>query len=182
MAFAGSDDERRCFDDCLFQREVDFGSLTCTYPYVPFCVWLETHHGDFDGVRQGLAEADRVRKLEGEFRQSVIRFDMFVKAIVYGSESETFRRLSGGLTRAQWEREKWHEKMVVEQAPYAVQQAAGEADILYAAFARYAREVFRNQKRILRRRLTTQTQTPSPRLCRRRRRAESGFWKSSSRQ
>jgi signal transduction histidine kinase/DNA-binding response OmpR family regulator len=100
------------------------------------------------------AQADRVRELEGEFQQSMIRFDMFINAIIWGSESEAFRRSSGGLTRAQWEKDGWHEAMVVEPAPYAVQQAAGKADIYYAGFAKYARGVLRNQKRILRLRLT----------------------------
>ena len=58
---------------------------------------------------------DEVRVLEGRFGETMVDFDMFIKAMIWGSESEEFRNSSGGLTFAQWQRRGWHEKMVVKQ-------------------------------------------------------------------
>ncbi len=93
---------------------------------------------------------DDIRILEGELRQSMIRFDMFVKAMIWGSESKAFRQSCGGLTFAAWQREGWNGTMVVRTAPHSVRQVAGKADLCYGGFSKYARQVLKNQRRILR--------------------------------
>ena len=45
---------------------------------------------------QSPEEAGNIRVLEGQFRASMIDFDMFIKAMIWGSESEEFRKSSGG--------------------------------------------------------------------------------------
>ncbi|MFH1563597.1 MAG: ATP-binding protein [Nitrospirota bacterium] len=103
---------------------------------------------------QNTEEMDEFTILEGQFRETIITFDMFIKAMIWGSEGEAFRMSSGGLTLASWERNGWNKVMVVKQAPYRIQQLAGMADIYYAGFSKYVKKVMRGQKRILRLKLS----------------------------
>ena len=101
---------------------------------------------------------DQVRIVEGEFRKSMLRFDMFIKAITWGSESKSFQRSCGGLTWKEWERSGWSDSMVVPQMSGPVRQAAAVADIYFGGFSKYARLVLQDQKRLLRRRLENDTE------------------------
>ena len=55
---------------------------------------------------QNPEDMDQIRIIEGELRRSMINFDMFIKAMIWGSQSEAFQRSCGGLTRAEWERSR----------------------------------------------------------------------------
>ena len=99
------------------------------------------------------ADTEALADLEGQLRDCMIRFDMFVQAMVCGSESDAFRTRAGGLTYDAWTRSDWNETMTVRQAPDSVQQAAGNAEIEFNELARYAKEVFKCQRRILRMKL-----------------------------
>ncbi|MCH5374322.1 MAG: hypothetical protein JJ992_10110, partial [Planctomycetes bacterium] len=102
---------------------------------------------------QNPEEFDQLRVQEGGFRRSIVRFDMFIRAMLWGSNSRAFRQGHGGLTLVEWQRTGWQEVMVVSQAPFSVRQSAGEADIFFGGFARYGQEVLAGQRRILRLRL-----------------------------
>lgn len=99
---------------------------------------------------QDAAETDKIRRLEMAFSASIITFDMFVKAIVWGSESPQFRTSTGGLAFAEWERKGWSRNLVVMPAPKHVQQLAGEADIYYSGFAKYGKKILAGKKKIMR--------------------------------
>jgi len=49
-------------------------------------------------IVQDSEELNEIRNLEGRFRDAIINFDMFIRAMIWGSESEAFKRASGGLT------------------------------------------------------------------------------------
>lgn len=98
-------------------------------------------------------DMEQIRIIEGEFRQSMINFDMFIKAMVWGSRSEAFQHSYGGLTFAHWQRSGWNDVMEVGKAPPAVRQLASTADLYYGGFAKYARAAMQNQRRLLRARL-----------------------------
>ncbi|MCM8794372.1 MAG: diguanylate cyclase [Candidatus Omnitrophica bacterium] len=93
---------------------------------------------------------ETIRHLEGQFRETMITFDMFTKAMIWGSESPAFKRSAGGLTLAQWERRGLKGRVVVEQAPSLLQELAIQADHHYAHFSESVKKVLRSQKRILR--------------------------------
>ena len=99
------------------------------------------------------ADTEQLADLEGQLRDCMIRFDMFVHAMVYGSESDAFRARAGGLTHEAWSRRDGGDTMTVLQAPAPVQQAARDAEHDFTEFARCAKEVFKCQKRILRMKL-----------------------------
>ncbi len=95
-------------------------------------------------------DMQEIRVIEGKVHRSMINFDMFIKAMIWGSQSEAFRRSYGGLTYAEWKRSGWDETLMVSTAPSAVRQAAGTADLYYGGFAKHARAAIRNQRRMLR--------------------------------
>ena len=90
-------------------------------------------------------DLDRVFQLEGEIREDQINFDMFVHAMIWGSESEAFKNSSGGLTYSEWKRKGREGVLEVEQAPAKIRQLAGMADIYYSGFIKYVKEVFKAQ-------------------------------------
>ena len=98
-------------------------------------------------------EIDTLFQLEGRMRQDQINFDMFIHAMIWGSESEAFKNSSGGLTYSEWKRKGWHKSLRVVEAPKRIRQLAGMADIYYSGFIKYAKQVVKAQKKILRLRL-----------------------------
>jgi len=95
-------------------------------------------------------DMEELRVLEARLRHSVTRFDMFMGALKWGTETDAFARADGGLLLVEWRREGWEGNMVVAQPPPAVQQTAGQADIYYAGFAKHAERALLQQRRILR--------------------------------
>ena len=51
------------------------------------------HHAELDVIEP--ADFDKVRKYASRFKMTMINFDMYIKALTWGSESEIFRRSSG---------------------------------------------------------------------------------------
>ena len=98
-------------------------------------------------------DSETLADLEGQLRDCMIRFDMFVQAMICGSESDAFQTRAGGLTHEAWYRAGWHEAMVVQQAPQPVQEAAEKAAQHFVEFSKYAGEVFKSQRHILRMKL-----------------------------
>jgi len=101
--------------------------------------------------------SQEIRDIEIRFRRSMVRFDMFINAMKWGSESEAFKRSYKGLTYGTWRLEKWNEMMVVPKAPHSVRQIAGMADIYYAGFTNHATAVIRCQRHLLRLRLAEES-------------------------
>lgn len=99
---------------------------------------------------QDAADGDEIRRMEMRFSASIITFDMFLKAIIWGSESPAFRASSGGLSFAEWERKGWSRNIVVRPAPKHIRQLAGEADIYYSAFAKHGKKILAGKKKIIR--------------------------------
>jgi signal transduction histidine kinase/DNA-binding response OmpR family regulator len=99
------------------------------------------------------ADTEELADLRGQLQDCMIRFDMFVQAMICGSESDVFRGRAGGLTYDAWTRAGWNETMSVEQASKTVQTAARKADDDFTQFAKCAKNVLKSQRRILRMKL-----------------------------
>jgi len=95
-------------------------------------------------------EIDKIRTFEGRLRESLITFDMYIKAITLGSESEAFQSSSGGLTYGQWERKGLLGLIIVKEAPLKVKKFAEEANVHHNQYIKYAKEIIKAQKKILR--------------------------------
>ena len=99
-------------------------------------------------------DIDKIRILEGKFRNSLILFDMYIKAIILGSESNAFKRSSGGLTYAGWERNNLAGLIIIKQVPHKIKEFAKEAVLHHNHYIKYAKEVIKTQKRVLRLKLS----------------------------
>jgi PAS domain S-box-containing protein len=100
---------------------------------------------------------DEVRQYEGRLQAAVIQFDMYMKALIWGSESVAFRTTAGGLTYAEWQRHELEGMLVVPQAPPAIRQLASQADLYFAGFSNNAGQVLKQHKRALRQALSGPT-------------------------
>jgi PAS domain S-box-containing protein len=80
----------------------------------------------------------------------MINFDMYTTALRWGSESDAFRKSSGGLTYALWVREGLEGKLKIKQPPDQIRQLVSQADIYYAGFANNIIHVFNSYKSALR--------------------------------
>jgi len=83
-----------------------------------------------------LKDFDELRWYESQFRKTMITFDMYAKAVMLGSETEAFARSSGGLTQAMWVQKGLKGKLIVQQAPAAIQQLYATMDTDYSEFAK----------------------------------------------
>ena len=95
-------------------------------------------------------DIDKIRILEGKFRSSLILFDMYIKAIIHGTESNEFKQSSGGLTYAQWERNDLAGHIIIKQVPHKIKEFAKKAILHHNHYIKYAKEVIRTQKKVLR--------------------------------
>jgi signal transduction histidine kinase/CheY-like chemotaxis protein/HPt (histidine-containing phosphotransfer) domain-containing protein len=95
-------------------------------------------------------EIDKIRVFEGRLRESLITFDMYIKAIIFGSESEAFQNSSGGLTYSEWEKKGLIGLTIVKKAPPKVKKFAEEANVHHNRYIKYAKEIIKAQKKILR--------------------------------
>ncbi len=77
------------------------------------------------------AALPQVDTLEQEFSNSVSRFNMFIAAIVWGSETDAFRRSSGGTNYKAWVDTGLYGKLVVQEPSPEDAQLAGEISIYY---------------------------------------------------
>ena len=78
---------------------------------------------------------DRVEEYQAHLRQTMLGFDMYIKALRWGSESNIFARSSGGVARAEWESAGLAGELIVQQAPDEIRSPTGKTDIYYAGFA-----------------------------------------------
>jgi two-component sensor histidine kinase/HAMP domain-containing protein len=78
---------------------------------------------------------DRVEGYEAHLRETMRGFDVYIKALRWGSESDIFAQSSGGSTRAEWESAGLAGRLIVQQAPDEIRSPTGKTDIYYAGFA-----------------------------------------------
>ena len=113
-----------------------------------------------DGSKLNVTNAedyDEVRNYVGQFQRTIIGFDMYIKALTFGSESAAFKESSGGLTLSQWKRAGLQGKLVVHQAPSEIRQSAAAVDTSYARFTENGTKSITSHKKALRLELTGRT-------------------------
>ena len=93
---------------------------------------------------------DRIREYEGQFKRTILGFDMYIKTLTWGSETSIFSSSAGGLTLAEWERSGLAGKLIVQQAPHEIRNLAAQTDIYYAGFANNGLRALSSHKKALR--------------------------------
>lgn len=94
-------------------------------------------------------EFGRVREYESQFKRTMLSFDMYIKALMWGSGSSVFANSSGGLTRAEWEISGLGGNQIVRQAPDEMRVLAGQTDLHYSGFANNGLRALKNHKKAL---------------------------------
>ena len=94
-------------------------------------------------------EFGRVREYESQFKRTMLSFDMYIKALMWGSGSSVFANSSGGLTRAEWEISGLGGNQIVRQAPDEMRVLAGQTDLYYSGFANNGLRALKNHKKAL---------------------------------
>jgi len=99
---------------------------------------------------EDFASIEQLKSHEADSQKSVLRFDMFISAIMWGSESEAFASSSEGSILAEWEREGLKGTLVVQQASVKQAQLAGRANIYYGGFVNHTQKSIEAHKEFLR--------------------------------
>jgi len=79
----------------------------------------------------------RIIARQGELLENMADFEMFIKAINWGSESSVFKNADDGRHYQRWLDQGWDKRIVLSDMPDSVRQYAGTAHLYYSAFIRY---------------------------------------------
>ena len=99
-------------------------------------------------------DIDKIRILEEKFRNSLTIFDRYINAIILGSESNALKKSSGGLTYAEGERNDLAGPIIIKQVPHKIKEFAKETVSHHNHYIKYAKEVIKTQKIVLRLKLS----------------------------
>jgi len=64
-------------------------------------------------------------------------FEMFIRALNWGSESTAFKKADEGIHYTRWQAQGWDKRILLEDLPEDIRQYAGTAHLYYTAFMRY---------------------------------------------
>lgn len=84
---------------------------------------------------QDPSEIDQLKHLESMLKNELFRFDMFLNALTWGTQSKAFEGVSGGLIKNQWIQSGLGEQYVIQKPKPIQAQLAGEVAIYSNAFA-----------------------------------------------
>lgn len=93
---------------------------------------------------------DKVREYMGVYKKTMMDFDMYMSAILLGSESAEFKEASGGLTYAMWTREGLEEKLIVKKAPAGILRLVERIESTYNVKAAKALKFMKIYRKALR--------------------------------
>jgi len=99
---------------------------------------------------EDLKDLSNLNESQGDFKKAVLDFDMFISALIWGSESDAFKGLEGGILATEWSRSGNSEKYAISKSEHQEQQLAGQANIIFGAFEKRAQEAFSLKTKILR--------------------------------
>ncbi|MBI2610527.1 HAMP domain-containing histidine kinase [Candidatus Kaiserbacteria bacterium] len=91
-----------------------------------------------------------LRKMEADFESSLIIFDVYLAAMMWGSESNAFKHSDGGLNFLEWNRLGLQHVITIKPPSPRQQQLAGAADIYFSGFALNAFRAIGDHKKALR--------------------------------
>ncbi len=93
-----------------------------------------------------IKKLDELRK---EYDEYITDYDMFINAIIYGSESREFESAEGGKVHQMWIKDGFDNTMVVKRGSDEMVQHAREAEGLHDKFMENAEEMMMHHKKAL---------------------------------
>ena len=94
-------------------------------------------------LQTDLSKLDEIRK---EYDEVVTDFDMYLNAMMYGSESKEFETAEGGKIHEMWVKDGLDNEMVIKKANDEVIRLAKEADEFHEKFSENAEEMMKHHK------------------------------------
>ncbi len=94
-------------------------------------------------------EVNKVDEQEEEFKNSTARFNMFMAAITWGSETEAFQRSSGGENYEAWTAAGLNGVIVVREAMTEQIELAGQTGMYYEGFVNNSQKAITLRKEFL---------------------------------
>lgn len=97
-----------------------------------------------------IAHIDEVSSYEATLRGAMLKFDMYLAALTWGSESEAFHRSAGGINSREWDRSGLRGKLIVLAVDPQQAQNIKTADMHFTEFANAIQTSVASYKRALR--------------------------------
>lgn len=108
-------------------------------------VALETALGIDD-----FSKIEELQNQEARLNSSVIKFDAYIAAITWGSETEAFMKSSGGLHFAEWQQLNLTKNLIIQKPGEQQVQLAGVTGLLFSGFTNNAFQAIASHKKFLR--------------------------------
>jgi signal transduction histidine kinase/DNA-binding response OmpR family regulator len=86
-------------------------------------------------------DMDKLLELEGTVKTSANEFDLFINVLIWGSNSQAFREVHGGLTYMQWNQRGYNALYQVDNVPAEVRQLSSASSLYYVGFIRHGMKV-----------------------------------------
>lgn len=101
-------------------------------------------------IREYLLENEirELDKIEDDFKETVLDFDMFVNAVIYGSESNEFKKIENGKIYDMWIKDGYKNKIIIRGNKKVV-DLYNEAEKLHQKFKYNARKMMEHHQSIL---------------------------------
>lgn len=93
---------------------------------------------------------EEAKSHESAVKVNILRFDMFLKALTWGSETDAFANVAGGIIKSQWQQLGLNKTIVVEEPTAAQAQLAGVVSIYFNAFAQHSNDAIKHYNDYLR--------------------------------
>lgn len=106
-------------------------------------------------IEEGLSiddpqDLEKLRLAESKFSAATTRFEMFINSLIWGSESDAFKRVNGGIAYEEWKRLRLDQSLRVFPLDAKSAQIAGEVDIFFGSFSQDALATFAAKRKQLR--------------------------------
>lgn len=109
---------------------------------------LDRKYNDLIGV-ESIMEIDEINSIESSIANQSSEFELFITALNWGSESEVFQKIDGGLKAQQWEEIGYKNKVILKRPSLEQSQLAGEAKIFFEAYRIGISDLIAKNKRAL---------------------------------
>ncbi len=96
--------------------------------------------------------AESLEEYAAAFEKATSDFQLFIKALTWGSESQGFKKAGKGTVYERWVREGWEQKLKLHEPSQNIQQLAGKAEIYFETESKHLRKAIQTfqQARLLR--------------------------------
>jgi|GEM_PF-5538246 len=95
-------------------------------------------------------DIDRLRKDESAFSNASTRVEMFTNVLIFGSESQAFQKVNGGIVYSEWQRLGLDKTLIVAPLEPQLAQTATKIDLSFGSFSKDSLKLFALKRKTLR--------------------------------